>query len=86
MLSYAIKKPMLNAELKKPLLSQEISTLGVAKWRKVMFSDESTYILVGEVPKMVRCPSTLLRYNPKLMVKTVKHPENEMCGELLLEI
>ena len=53
------------------------------KWRKVMFSDESTFRLVRGVPKMVRRPSTASRFDPKFTVKTVKHPASVMVWGLL---
>ena len=48
------------------------------EWRKVMFSDESTFRLVRGVPKMVRRPSTASRYDPKYTVKTMTHPGSVM--------
>ena len=43
-----------------------------------MFSGERTFRLVKGVPKMVRRPSTVSRFNPKFTVKTVKHPASVM--------
>lgn len=48
------------------------------QWKKVMFSDESTFRLVRGGSKTVRRPSTASRYDPKYTVKTVKHPDSVM--------
>ena len=40
----------------------------------MIFSDESTFTLERGVPKMVRCPSSASRYDPKLTVKFMKDP------------
>ena len=39
------------------------------EWRKVMFSDESTFRLVRGVPKMVRRPSTASQFDQNLQLK-----------------
>ena len=52
-----------------------------AEWRKVMFSDESTFRLVRGVPKMVRRPSTASWFDPKFTDKTVKHPVSVMVWD-----
>ena len=44
-----------------------------AKWRKVMFSDKSTFRLVRGVPKMVHRPRTTSQFDLKFTVKTVKY-------------
>jgi len=72
----AAKKPMLTAAMKKKKLNfcMKYRCWTAAEWRKVMFSDESTFKLVRGVPNMVRRLSTASWYDPKFTVKTVKHP------------
>ncbi|KAK4323716.1 hypothetical protein Pmani_005597 [Petrolisthes manimaculis] len=48
------------------------------QWKKLMFSDESTFRLVRMASKTVRRPSGVSRYDPKYIVKTVKHPDSVM--------
>ncbi|XP_076811815.1 uncharacterized protein LOC143458825 [Clavelina lepadiformis] len=76
----AAKKPMLTAAMKKKRLifCKRYRYWTTEEWRKVMFSDESTFRLVRGVPKMVRRPSTASRYDPKYTVKTMKHPGSVM--------
>ena len=50
----------------------------MADWRKVMFSDESTFRLVRGRYKLVRRPSGVSRYDFRYIIKTVKHPKNVM--------
>ena len=50
----------------------------MADWRKVMFSDESTFRLVRGGYKLVRWPQGVSRYASKYTIKTVKHPESVM--------
>ena len=50
----------------------------MADWRKVMFSDESTFRLVRGGYKLVRRPQGVSRYDSKYTIKTVKHPESVM--------
>ena len=47
-------------------------------WRKVMFSDESTFWLVRGRYKLVRRPSGVSRYDSRYIIKTVKHPKSVM--------
>ena len=74
----AAKKPMLTAAMKKKKLNfrQKYRHWTSAEWRKLRFSDESTFTLVRGVPKMVRRPSSTSRYDPKLTVKTMKDPDS----------
>ena len=44
----------------------------------MMFSDGSTFILVRGVPKMVRRSSSASQYDPKLTIKSTKHPGSVM--------
>ena len=50
----------------------------MADWRKVMFTDESTFRLVRGGYKLVRRPQGVSRYASKYTIKTVKHPESVM--------
>ena len=50
----------------------------MAGWRKVMFSDESTFWLVRGPYKFVRRPSGVSRYDSRYIIKTVKHPKSVM--------
>ena len=50
----------------------------MADWRKVMFSDESTFRLVRGGYKLVRRPQGVSRYDSKYTIKTVKHPDSMM--------
>ena len=80
----AAKKSMLTAAIKKKRLNvcQKYRHCTAAEWRKVMFSDESTFTLVKEVPYMIRRPSSASRYDPKFMVKTMKRPGSAIMWEL----
>lgn len=76
----AAKKPMLTAAMKKKRLGfcKKYKDWTSEQWKKVMFSDESTFRLVRGGSKTVRRPSTVSRYDPKYTVKTVKHPDSVM--------
>ena len=76
----AAKKPMLTAAMKKKRFNfcKKYRHWTATEWRKVMFSDESTFTLVRGVSKMVRRLSTASRYDPKFTVKSVKHPRSVM--------
>ena len=50
----------------------------MADWRKVLFSDESTFRLVRGRYKLVRRPSGVSRYDSRYIIKTVKHPQSVM--------
>ena len=43
-----------------------------------MWSDESTFWLVGGASKVLRRPINVNRYNPHFVVRTVKHPGSVM--------
>ena len=72
----AAKELMLTTAMKKTRLGfcKKYRYWTAAEWRKVMFSDESTFRLVRGVPKMLHLPSIAFRFDPKFTVKTVKHP------------
>jgi hypothetical protein len=48
-------------------------------WRKVMYSDESTFRCVRATRKRVRRPVGSNRFNSRYTVKTVKHPASLMA-------
>ena len=50
----------------------------MADWRKVMFSDESTFRLVRGWYKLVRMPSGVSTYDSRYIIKTVKHSKSVM--------
>ena len=50
----------------------------MADWRKVIFSDESTFRLVQGRYKLVRWPSGVSRYDSRYIIKTVKHHKSIM--------
>ena len=74
----AAKKPTLTAAMKKKRFSfcKKYHHWTATQWRKVMFSDESTFTLVRRVSKIVRRPSTASRYDPKFTIKSIKYPES----------
>lgn len=76
----AAKKPLLTKAMKKKRLNfcKTYKHWTVVEWKKVMFSDESTFRLVRGESKIVRRPSSVSRYDPKYTVKTVKHPDSVM--------
>ena len=50
----------------------------MADWRKVLFSDESTFQLVRGRYKLVRGLSGVSRYDSRYIIKTLKHPKRVM--------
>lgn len=76
----AAKKPLLTAKMMRSRLAfaKKYSKWTSDDWRKVMFSDESTFRLVNSRMVRVRRPSTLCRYKNKYTVKTVKHSASLM--------
>ena len=78
---HAAKKPFLSAAMKAKRLefATNHSTWSVAKWRTVMFSDESWFELwFGGRFARVRRPRGSNRFDPKFTCKTVKHPQKQM--------
>ena len=76
----AAKKLMLTAAMKKERFNfcKKYHHWTGTEWRKVMLGDESIFTLARGVSKIGRRPSTASRYDPKFMVKSVKHPESVM--------
>ena len=79
---------LVTAAMKKKRLNfcQKYRHWTTAKWRKVVFSDESTFSMVWGVPKMVLHPSSASRYDPKFTVIIMQDPGNVMVWELSVEI
>ncbi|KAK3887063.1 hypothetical protein Pcinc_008835 [Petrolisthes cinctipes] len=76
----AAKKPLLTAVMKKKRIAfcNKYKHWTPEDWKKVMFSDESTFRLVRGVSQVVRRPKNVSRYDPKFTIKTTKHPESVM--------
>ncbi|KAG0729791.1 Transposable element Tcb1 transposase [Chionoecetes opilio] len=76
----AANKPLLTEAMKKKRLSfcKRYRQWTPEQWKKVMFSDESTFRLVRMASTTVRRPSDVSRYHPKYTVKTVKPPDSVM--------
>ena len=76
----AAKKPLLTGAMMKKRLQfcKTYAHWTSTDWRKVMFSDESTFRLVRGGSRLVRRPPGTSRYDPKYTVKTVKHPDSVM--------
>ena len=71
----AAKKPLLTEKMRKKRLTfaKNYQHWTPQQWRKVMFSDESTFQLVREHSKVIRRPINVPRHDPQYTVKTVKH-------------
>ena len=80
----ATKKPLLTENMKKKRLQfcKKYQHWTSEEWKKVMFSDESTFRLIRGTSKIVRRPSDASRHDPKYTVKTVKHPDCDGVGRL----
>lgn len=76
----AARKPLLTERMKKRRLSfaKKYQDWTPEQWKKVMWSDESTFRLLRIGSKVVRRPSDVSRYDPRYTIKTVKHPDSVM--------
>ncbi|KAG7156092.1 Transposable element Tcb2 transposase-like 4, partial [Homarus americanus] len=76
----AAKKPLLTKAMKKKRINfcKKYQHWTSDDWKKVMFSDESTFRLVRGASKIVRRPKNVSWCSPKYTVKTVKHPDSVM--------
>nr|CAH7716389.1 unnamed protein product [Callosobruchus chinensis] len=74
------KKPLLTEAMKKKRLAfcKKYQDWTSDDWKKVMFSDESTFRLFRGGSQMLRRPSNVSRYDPKYTIKTVRHPDSVM--------
>ncbi|XP_072401695.1 uncharacterized protein [Diabrotica undecimpunctata] len=77
----AAKKTLFTKATKKKRLdfSKRYQHWTPEQWKKVMFSDESTFRLIKGSSKFVRRPNTASRYDSKFTVKTVKYPKSVMA-------
>jgi transposase len=76
----AAKKPMLTEKMVKKRLAfcRKFKHWKEKDWRKVMYSDESTFRLVNSRGAKVRRPSTVSRYKHRYTIPTVKHSASVM--------
>ena len=79
-MSPTAKKPLIiKVMMKKRILFCNIyKHWTTADWRKVMFCNESTSLLVVRGYKLVRSSSGISRYDSRYIIKTVKHPKSVM--------
>ena len=77
---HAAQKPLLTAAMKKKRMAfaKKHQSWSVEDWKKVMFSDESTFRLVRGGIVRVRRPAGSDRYASKYCSSTVKHPPSVM--------
>ena len=76
----AAKKPLLTEKMRKKRLifAKNYQHWTPQQWRKVMFSDESTFPLVKRQSKVIRRPINVPRHDPRYTVKTAKHSDGVM--------
>ena len=74
------KKPLLTEKIKQARLKfcEQYINWGYEECSKVMCSDESTFCTIRSRSKSIRRPMGSNRYDPKYIVKTVKHPDSVM--------
>lgn len=71
----ALTKLMINKRLK---FCKKYKDWTPEQWKKVVFSDESTFRCVRLSARTVRRPPKSNRYDPRYTIKTVKHPPSLM--------
>ena len=76
----AAKKPHINDRMKEQRLAfaKKHAHWTPTQWKKVMFSDESTFQVFRVGSTKVRRLSSANRYDPRYTVTTVKHPQSVM--------
>ena len=76
----AAKKPLLTEKMRKKTLTfaKNYQHWRSQQWRKVMFSDESTFRLMRGQSKAIKRPINVPRHDPRYTVKTVKHSDGVM--------
>lgn len=76
----AAKKPLLTLKMKKSRVNfcKEHKDWTENDWKKVLFSDESSFCTIRSRAKRVRRPIGSDRMSPKYTVSTVKHPPSVM--------
>ena len=79
----AAKKSLLTEKMRKKRLTfaKNYQHWTPQQWRKVMFSDESTFRLVRGQSKVIRRPINVPRHDPRYTVKTVKHLDGVMVWD-----
>lgn len=73
-------KPLLTPSMVKKRLAfaHKYKDWTAEQWRKVLFSDESTFKCVRPRPRRIRRPKNSNRCSPQYTCKTVKHPDGVM--------
>lgn len=73
-------KPLLTQPMVKKRLAfaRKYKDWTVEQWKKVLFSDESTFKCKRPRPRRIRRPKNSDRYAPQYTRKTVKHPDSVM--------
>jgi transposase len=76
----AAQKPLLTEKMKKKRLAfaKKHRSWTAEDWRKVMYSDESTFRCLRSTRSRVRRPTGSNRFDSRYTVKTVKHPDSVM--------
>ena len=76
----AARKPLITNKMRAKRLKfcKKYMHWTPAMWRKVLFSDESTFKVIQGRRGYVRRPANSNRFDPKYTVPTVKHPESVM--------
>lgn len=74
------KKPLLTAAMRRKRLAfcRKYKSWSPEDWRKVLFSDESTFEIAQNTHHHVRRPSSSNPNDPRYTVRTVKHPVSVM--------
>lgn len=77
---HAAKKPFINEIMrqKRVAFCKKYINWTVEDWKKVLFSDESTFLTFRSCPKKVRRPIGSNRMDPRYTQKTMKHPPSVM--------
>ena len=76
----AAKMPLLTEKMRKKRLTfaKNYQHWTPQQWRKVMFSDKSTFRLVRGQSKVIRRPINVPRHDPWYTIKMVKHSDGVM--------
>ena len=74
------RKPLLTTTMLKKRLAfcKKYKNWSQADWRKVLFSDEATFLQFPAGPRFVRRPLKSSAVNPRYTARTVKHPPSIM--------
>lgn len=76
----AAQKPLLTPKMKKKRLNfaKKYKDWTPQQWATVMFSDESTFRCIRAIRSKVRRSKNTSRFDSRVTVKTVKHPDSVM--------